>query len=113
LENFSIEITSAVAVFLLLFIWFLYWRYVRKSAPHLQIEQILKSHKQDEMKNVILPDGLGGLVEIEKIFLLEQGILILRDYPINGYLFGAESIEQWTQIIDGRSYKFPNPLHHL
>jgi hypothetical protein len=113
LEQFSIELAAGLSLVLILIIWLLYRRFVRKSPSQIQIEQVLKPYKQDELKNVILPDGLGGLLEIEKIFLLEQGILILRDYPISGHLFGAEKIEQWTQIVDGRSYKFTNPLHHL
>lgn len=113
LEQFSIELAGGLSLVLILIIWLLYRRFVRKSPSQIQIEQVLKPYKQDELKNVILPDGLGGLLEIEKIFLLEQGILILRDYPISGHLFGAEKIEQWTQIVDGRSYKFTNPLHHL
>lgn len=113
LEKFSVEIAGGLGLVLILIIWLLYRRFVRKSYSQIQIEQVLKPYKQDELKNVILPDGLGGLLEIEKIFLLEQGILILRDYPISGHLFGAEKIEQWTQIVDGRSYKFTNPLHHL
>jgi len=113
LEQFSIELAGGLSLVLILIVWLLYRRFVRKSHSQIQIEQVLKPHKQDELKNVILPDGIGGLLEIEKIFLLEQGILILRDYPINGHLFGAEKIEQWTQIVDGRSYKFTNPLHHL
>lgn len=112
-EQFSIELAGGLSLVLILIIWLLYRRFVRKSPSQIQIEQVLKPYKQDELKNVILPDGLGGLLEIEKIFLLEQGILILRDYPISGHLFGAEKIEQWTQIVDGRSYKFTNPLHHL
>ena len=113
LEEHSIEMASAVAVAIVLLSWFFYRRYVRKNSSQRQIEQVLKSHKLDEMKNVILPDGVDGLIEVDRIVLLEQGILVLRDYPINGYLFGAESIEQWTQIVGGRSYKFSNPLHHL
>lgn len=113
LEQFSMELAGGLSLVLILIVWLLYRRFVRKSHSQIQIEQVLKPHKQDELKNVILPDGIGGLLEIEKIFLLEQGILILRDYPINGHLFGAEKIEQWTQIVDGRSYKFTNPLHHL
>ncbi|WP_417549464.1 nuclease-related domain-containing protein [Methylophaga sp.] len=113
LEKFSVELAGGLSIVLILIIWLLYRRFVRKSYSQIQIEQVLKPYKQDELKNVILPDGLGGLLEIEKIFLLEQGILILRDYPISGHLFGAEKIEQWTQIVDGRSYKFTNPLHHL
>lgn len=113
LEKFSVELAGGLSIVLILIIWLLYRRFVRKSYSQIQIEQVLKPYKHDELKNVILPDGLGGLLEIEKIFLLEQGILILRDYPISGHLFGAEKIEQWTQIVDGRSYKFTNPLHHL
>ena len=30
-----------------------------------------------------------------------------------GNLYGADTIDQWTQIIDGRSYKFANPLRRL
>jgi len=113
LEEFSTELAVGLSVFVLLVIWFLYRHFVRKSHSQIQVGQVLKPYKQDELKNVILPDGLGGLLEIDKLFLLEQGILILRDYPISGHLYGAEQIEQWTQIVDGRSYKFTNPLYHL
>lgn len=113
LEKFSVELAGVLGIVLILIIWLLYRRFVRQSYSQIQIDQVLKPYKQDELKNVTLPDGLGGLLEIEKIFLLDQGILILRDYPISGHLFGAEKIEQWTQIVDGRSYKFTNPLHHL
>ncbi|WP_292359368.1 MULTISPECIES: NERD domain-containing protein [unclassified Methylophaga] len=113
LEEFSIETAGALGVFVIFVIWLFYRHFVRKSHSEIQIEQVLKPYKQDELKNLVLPDGLGGLLEIEKLFLLEQGILILRDYPISGHLFGAEKIEEWTQIVDGRSYKFTNPLHHL
>lgn len=30
-----------------------------------------------------------------------------------GNLYGADTIDQWTQIIDGRSYKFANPLRRI
>ncbi|MCB2427549.1 nuclease-related domain-containing protein [Methylophaga pinxianii] len=113
LEEFSVELAAGLSIIAIFVIWLLYWRFFRRSYSQIQIEQVLKPYKQDELKNIILPDGVGGLLEIEKIFLLEQGILILRDYPISGHLFGAEKIEQWTQIVDGRSYKFTNPLHHL
>lgn len=113
LEEFSVVLAGGLAVFVIGIIWLLYRIFFRKSPSQMQIEQILKPYKKDELTNVILPDGLGGYLEIEKLFLLEQGILILRDYPISGHLFGAEKIEQWTQIVEGRSYKFTNPLHHL
>ncbi|AFI84846.1 nuclease-like protein [Methylophaga nitratireducenticrescens] len=113
LEEFSVELTAGGGVFAVLVIWLVFRLFFRKSSAQAQIEQVLTPYKLDELKNIILPDGLGGLLEIESVFLLEQGVLILREYPISGHLYGADKIEQWTQIVDGRSYKFTNPLHHL
>ncbi len=53
------------------------------------------------------------MIEIERLLLIEQGLLIIETYPMSGHLFGADHIDQWTQIIDGRSFKFSNPLHRI
>lgn len=74
---------------------------------------ILKPYIQDEVKHIIIPDGIGGLLEIEHLILLEQGLLLIETYPMSGNLYGAETIDKWTQLIDGRSYKFANPLRHI
>lgn len=77
------------------------------------LEHSLRRFKKDEVQSIIIPDGIGGLIEVERLVLLEQGLLVIECYPMNGHLFGSEHIDQWTQIIDGRSFKFPNPAHHI
>jgi hypothetical protein len=77
------------------------------------LENILQTIKRDEISSVILPDGIGGLIEVERLLLTEYGILVIETYPLVGHLFGAEHIDQWTQIVDGRSYKFANPSRHI
>ena len=89
LEEFSVELAVGLSIVAVIIICLLYRLFFRRSPSQLQIEQVLKPYKQDELNNVILPDGVGGILEIEKLFLLEQGILILRDYPISGHLFGG------------------------
>lgn len=74
---------------------------------------MLRPIKQDEVRKVVLPDGIGGLVEIDWLILTDRGLLIIETYPISGHLFGAEQIDQWTQLIEGRSFKFANPLRHM
>ncbi|PCJ31689.1 MAG: nuclease-like protein [Gammaproteobacteria bacterium] len=74
---------------------------------------ILQPHIKDEMKHIIIPDGIGGLLEIEHLILLDQGILLIESYPMSGNLFGGETIDEWSQIINGRSYKFSNPLRRI
>lgn len=77
------------------------------------MDMILGTYIQGEIKDFIIPDGIGGLLEIEHLILMKQGFLLIKTYPMSGNLFGAEKIDQWTQIIEGRSFKFPNPLRHI
>jgi len=79
----------------------------------MQLALILEEYKKDEISDFIIPDGIGGLLEIERLVLTDHGLLLIETYSMSGNLFGAEKIDLWTQIIDGRSYKFSNPLRHI
>ncbi len=107
-DNIQIYVVISVLLLLLLIIFII--RKNKKSITK-QIETTLAPYFQENVKNIILPDGIGGLVEIEQLVLLKQGIVIIETYPIAGNIFGADNIDQWTQIIEGRSFKFTNPLY--
>ncbi|MDB2705703.1 NERD domain-containing protein [Pseudomonadota bacterium] len=77
------------------------------------MKSILQPYIKNEIKHIIIPDGIGGLLEIEHLILLDQGLFLIETYPMAGNLYGAETIDLWTQIVDGRSYKFDNPLRRL
>ena len=100
-------------LFLILLLIVVGIRYKRAHKSSHQLAKILKPYARDDIKDFIIPDGVGGLLEIEHLVLLDQGILLIQTYPISGNLFGADFIDEWTQIVDGRSYKFPNPLRHI
>ncbi len=85
----------------------------KKSLKARLLEKALQPLRADEVRSIVIPDGIGGVLEVERLILMEQGLLVLETYPLAGHLFGADHIDQWTQIIDGRSYKFPNPLRHV
>jgi hypothetical protein len=85
----------------------------RRQSSEYRIRKILSPITRSKIKNIIIPDGIGGILEIEQLRLLDQGILIIETYPVSGHLFGAEEIDQWTQLVNGRSYKFVNPLRHI
>ncbi|MCC5796342.1 MAG: NERD domain-containing protein [Methylophaga sp.] len=103
---------ATAGLLLLLLLWLVYRRFRHVHAPSRAIDEILKPYQRDEVKNLIIPDGMGGLIEIERLVLIDQGLLVIETYPLSGHLFGADHIEQWTQIIDGKSFKFSNPLRH-
>lgn len=110
-EFLSFAISVAVVIFLSLIMIVIRRKRRYSSAKHLS--NILQPYIRDEIKNFIIPDGIGGLIEIEHLVQLDQGLLLIETYPISGNLFGAEKIDLWTQIVDGRSYKFANPLRHI
>lgn len=105
---FSISVVVA-----LLFLLILVIRRKRRYSATKHLASILQPYAREELKDFIIPDGIGGLIEIEHLVKLDQGLLLIETYPISGNLFGAEKIDLWTQIIDGRSYKFSNPLRHI
>jgi len=109
--DLPIEIILVLVLCLSVFITFLWSR--RKLSPSAQLNLVLQPFMRDEVKEIIIPDGIGGLLEVEHVVLLDQGLLLIETYSISGNLFGAEQIDEWTQIIDGRSYKFANPLRRL
>jgi len=107
----SIELVLVLFLVVSALVAFLWRR--RQLSSTAQMNKILLPFKRDEVKEIIIPDGIGGLLEIEHLVLLEQGLLLIETYPISGNLFGADQIDEWTQIVDGRSYKFTNPLWHI
>ncbi|MHB1240994.1 MAG: nuclease-related domain-containing protein [Gammaproteobacteria bacterium] len=101
--------TAAVAVvFIALLILRRWWR---RSAESRRIRRILRRLCADLLRDVVIPDGVGGVLQLDWLLLVQGGVVVLDIKPYPGMLFGAQHINQWTQVIRGGSYKFPNPLH--
>jgi hypothetical protein len=64
----------------------------------------------DFVKNAVLPDGMDGVTHIDYLLLTPTGIVVADLKRYQGILFGAEHIDQWTQVLGQKSFKFANPL---
>jgi hypothetical protein len=66
-----------------------------------------------QISNFQCPDGLGHYFTINRLVMRHDGIslLVFKQYP--GTIFCAEDIDEWTQMLSGRSYRFKNPLVEL
>ena len=84
-----------------------HWRQER------QIARAVKRMGVRVMGNVRLPDGLGGEVLIEHLLLGTDAILVVNVKRFEGLIFGSEHTDEWTQVINTRSYRFPNPDDYL
>lgn len=76
----------------------------RYCLKHLGLKQI---------SNLKCPDGLGSYFIIDRLVMRHDGIslIVFKQYP--GTIFCADDIEQWTQMLAGKSYRFKNPLVDL
>lgn len=66
-----------------------------------------------QISNFQCPDGLGNYFTVDRLIMRHDGIslLVFKRYP--GTIFCAEDIDEWTQMLAGRSYRFKNPLVDL
>lgn len=66
-----------------------------------------------QISNFQCPDGLGQYFTIDRLVMRHDGIsvLLFKRYP--GSIFCADDIDQWTQMLAGKSYRFSNPLVDL
>jgi len=87
------------------------WFYITSHTTRGRTRRVLKRLGGVYLKDVLVPDGVGGEIQIDYLLRLPDRILVIDLKEMQGVLFGAEKIDEWTQIIERRSYRFPNPLH--
>ena len=44
---------------------------------------------------------------------MKGNIVAVDIHHLEGYIFGGDQIEQWAQVINGKSNKFKNPLYRV
>lgn len=83
--------------------------YLKERRVNKAVQQLGSQH----IKQVILPDSLGGSIFLDYIVLAQHSIILVILKNFRGTIFCADNIDQWTQLIGNRSYKFPNILQQL
>ncbi len=63
------------------------------------------------MADVLVPDSVEGRIHADFLVLSGRRILVVDVKDYRGMLFGGQNTDVWTQVVDGRSYKFDNPLY--
>jgi hypothetical protein len=84
-----------------------YWREGR------HITRVAKRLGARMRRDVRLPDGMGGEISIDFLMLAADAILVIGVKRYDGLIYGSARIDEWTQSLRNRSYKFPNPDTYL
>lgn len=87
---------------------FFWWR---RRGPLLG--QALASVAIDRLQDVLVPDGMGGQIQVEHVLLTGSGIVVLDVKDFEGTIFAGDRMEEWTVIGRKGRFTFPNPLGTL
>ena len=66
-----------------------------------------------QKSNFKCPDGLGHHFIVDRLILRHDGITLLVYKKYHGKIFCADHIDDWTQMLGLKSYRFKNPLDDL
>jgi hypothetical protein len=78
-----------------------------------QIARTVKRLGARILRDITLQDGMGGEIRIDYLALCRDAILVIAVKRYDGMIFGSTKTDEWTQTINSRSYKFPNPDTYL
>ena len=78
-----------------------------------EINRAIKRLGTVVLRNVRLPDSMGGEVTIERLLLATDAIVVVGVRRYAGLTFGGRHTDQWTQVVNSRSYRFANPDEYL
>ncbi len=88
-------------------------RTVRQSWLNIKTRFYLNRLGFKGISNFRCPDGLGDYFIIDRLLMRPDGISVIIFKQFSGVIFCADNIDEWSQILEGKSYKFKNPLIDL
>jgi hypothetical protein len=101
-------IGALVVVVVVLTTWLLLRR---RRGP--ELKKALEAVAIERLQNVLLPDGMGGHIQVEHLLLTGQGLVVIDAKSFAGTIFASERMEEWTVIGKQGRFTFPNPLGTL
>ncbi len=78
-----------------------------------RMEKRLAAVGTEQLKNVLMDDGMGGQSFFERVLLTPNGILVLFSNYRDGIIFAGERMDTWAQVEGKRTTRFTNPLYHI
>lgn len=87
--------------------------YYRRVRARKKLDAAIGAVAYDMLKNVLVPNGMGGQIHVNYLLLTERGLLVLDLFDVPGAIFGGDQMIEWTSIGRKRRFTFPNPQHVL
>lgn len=110
-ENWLLWLSVAIAICILavaiaMFIW------LRLTAARRHTLGALRNIADRLLREVVLPDGVGGHVGVDVLLLRDKQLYLLLLRHADGAIFAGDKMDQWSAV-GRRRFVFHNPLHAL
>ncbi|MCW8855650.1 MAG: NERD domain-containing protein [Gammaproteobacteria bacterium] len=112
-QNIESLMSLGIAGLIIIFGLYLLYTVIKQNILRHSIETKVSQLGFKQLKDIIIDDGMDGKIQIERVFLTAKGILALSSNFLTGNIFGDDRIDTWAQVIDKRTYRFPNPLYNF
>ena len=89
------------------------WAWMRMTAIQRGVTRTLRNISDRLVRDVMLPDGIGGYVPVDALVLRGRQIFVLDIRDVEGAVFGSEKMDVWTAMGRRRRYQFNNPIRPM
>lgn len=85
----------------------------RRRSTGRRLERVLQRAAIDQLRDIVIPDGLDGHIHIERLLLTEKGALVVDFKDVPGMIFAGARMDEWTVMDTQRRHTFRNPIGPL
>ncbi len=89
------------------------WRWYRLRSQRLALIGRITSVAVDHVRDVLVPDGNGGVLHLDFVLLTPRGILVIDLRDVGGNVFGSDQMSDWTVMDGAQRFTFTNPQSAL
>ncbi len=112
LNMYEMAALSLLCLLLLVGIYFMSRSFINNSQKR-STKRIVNKISGAHLQEVPLDMGEDQYAYFDYILLRKDGILVLEFKDYAGHIYASEQINEWTQVIGSKSYKFANPFFEL
>ncbi len=84
-----------------------------RRRPRVDLDSEVRAVAVEAEHGVLMPNGMGGHIEIEHLLLTAGGVVVVDTKHVEGTIFGSDLMDEWTAIHQHRRFTFANPQHTL
>lgn len=83
---------------------------LRGRAGEAQVGRLLDRLFPKVRHDILLPDGRGGLTQLDHVALSPSGLVVVETKHYRGRILGRPQDATWNQVLGRKTYPFQNPL---